>query len=153
MSRIKSPAPGVWRVRGHGQTPYDALRNALLRGSELTEQERKLLATLLERIDRAPAAAQKALGVTARRTRTDARNNAATEMYVRLVDRKVSKANARERVYNKYGTGVRDALDSAHELGRARGRLLIQKMNPLAPMAISNTSSRGLRRNRPRSSG
>jgi hypothetical protein len=95
----------------------------------LAPEDRAVLAALLARIGAASARTQKELGIKARRTRTDARNEAAAEKFVRLCDSGKGYEAAHDEVLSEFGKGVRDTIESADEVARARGRLLLDASN------------------------
>jgi serine/threonine-protein kinase len=123
MSRV--PARGCWHVTGHGLVAVDPLKESITNG-ELIPEEKAFLVALLGRIENAPVSIQKALRIRARHSKVDQRNDAIADMYVTLRDIKIkSHQKAVELVERKYPRGAKAVIESATELGRARGRLLL----------------------------
>ncbi len=141
----KTPQPGSWRVRDHGYIIPSVLRSVLTRGDALNECERDFLIEILKRLEDAKPATRADLGIIASRAhaKVQARNEAAAEEYLQLMQSGKTAAAAATTVMRKYGSGVRDTIENkdGEALPRARARLLVAFLNTPSTQKVTRKNS------------
>jgi len=117
--------PGVWEEGAFFDTVWSQIRRQLKRGKPLNRSEQLVLAELLKRLSKSPAA-RKALGVK-RRPPTASRNDRIANMFIRLRDvegkePRAAQAEVARAFPNVRTEALRSVIQSNKWLAPARAR-------------------------------